>query len=73
MKKHGILLLHASITRLTILYPKNQLKCIGNTIITLPSLNATKIQPMQPVENLNLSVFCLTAGLPAIRPTSYVL
>ena len=51
MKKHGILLLHASITRLTILYPKNQLKCIGNTIITLPSLNATKIKPMQPVEN----------------------
>ena len=52
MKKHGILLLHALITRLTILYPKNQLKCIGNTIIT--SLNATKIQPMQPVENFKI-------------------
>ena len=48
MKRHGIPLLHASITRLTIYFTqKPQLKCIGNTV---PSLNAAKILTMQSVE-----------------------
>ena len=34
-KKHGMPLLHASITYFIIYFTQNELKCIGNTIITL--------------------------------------
>ena len=73
MNKYGVQLLSAFITYLhTLQHPlfKNQLKCIGNTIITLYiSFNSVKILTMQYIENFK-STSILSHCLPAVGLTS---
>ena len=78
MKKHGVRLSRASITHLTIYFSrKNRLKSICNTITlkTVPLLNSMENLTTRSVERFeNFEIyqteFRLTAGLPAVRPTS---
>ena len=71
-EKHGVPLLCTSITRLTMYFTqKHRLKYIGNTIITLYLCkNLTNAICREFLKLSDLPVFHLTAGLPAIRPTS---